>query len=462
MYLVLDQGGQSSRAAVFAQGGELVELHQQPVSTHTPQSGWVEQNPAEILQSLRHCLAQVKDIEAIKSAALVTQRSSFVCWRRDNGNPLTPVISWQDTRGAQILESLQLCPDDIRARTGLFPNTHFGASKMVWCLRHVPEVIKAQQQEQLCIGPISTFLLHHLAVEKPFLVDASNAQRTLLYNIAEQRWDSELLNHFGVPEALLPEIDRCQNRCGHLALSSSAGSQKTVPVKIVSGDQNTAFIALGQGRADNAIINAGTGAFIGMPIATPATVPARLLQTVLPDSRHIVEGTVNGAGRALAAMARQFGCDINAIAIPAEHDVLFLNGEGGLAAPYWRAGFVSRFIGQGTALQKLAAVQESIVFLLYSSFLEAGALADNIQQLTVAGGLSQSEQFCQSIANLFQKPVLRPEVTEATALGAAILLAGNPQWPVKSRCFEPQFDAVVQQRFQRWRAELHTALNGWR
>ncbi|MDM3871118.1 FGGY family carbohydrate kinase [Porticoccus sp. W117] len=459
MYLVLDQGGQSSRAALFSESGELVHLHQQPVSTSTPtntsRTGWVEQSPTEIIQSLRHCLAQINDASAIKSAALVTQRSSFLCWRKDTGEPLTPVISWQDTRGAQLLGALQLCPDEVRQRTGLFPNAHFGASKIAWCLRQVPAVAEALAQGQLYIAPLSTYILQQLTEEDSFLVDACNAQRTLLYNIAQEAWDTHLLQSFGVPADVLPGIGTGAEAWGHLRVQGHK-----VPVNLVSGDQNTAFIALGQGGSKTAVINAGTGAFIGVPTSDPQGIPQRLLQTILPDCGYIAEGTVNGAGRALATMAGQLECAMDNIAPLGEGDLLFLNGEGGLAAPYWQADFTSRFIGQGSAQQKLAAVQESIVFLLYRCFLETGALGEGIERLKVAGGLSQSDQFCQSVADLFQKVVIKPDVVEASAAGAAMLLAGNHQWPSAGTFFQPQSDNVPRLRFDRWQKALESALNG--
>ena len=454
MYLVLDQGGQSSRAAVFAENGELLQLCQQPVSTHTPKTVWVEQNPSEIIQSLRHCLAQINDASAIKSAALVTQRSSIVCWRRDTGEALKPVISWQDTRGADILSELKLCPEKVRQRTGLFPNSHFGASKIPWCLRHVPEVATALGEGQLRVGPISSYLLQQLTEERLFLADAGNAQRTLLYNINKHQWDEHLLELFEVPQEILPNFN-VNEEWGHLKIAG-----QRVPVRLVSGDQNCAFIALGQGCPRTAVINAGTGAFIGIPSNNPANIPQRLLQTILPDGGFVAEGTVNGAGRALAIMAAQLGCDVESITALGESAPLFLNGEGGLAAPYWRADFASRFVGQGTNTEKLAAVQESIVFLLYRCFLEAENMGGLVEQIKVAGGMSQSELFCQSIANLFQQPVIRPQIIEATAAGAAMVLAGGRSWPVSGKRFEPESSAVIGQRFSKWQSAMEAALSG--
>ncbi|MCV6606004.1 MAG: FGGY family carbohydrate kinase, partial [Porticoccaceae bacterium] len=275
MYLVLDQGGQSSRAALFSESGELVQLHRQPVGTTHPKKGWVEQSPEEILHSLRHCLAQITDPCAIERAALVTQRSSFVCWHRGSGKALTPVISWQDTRGSAILAAINPDIRQVRAKTGLFPNSHFGASKMTWCIQQCSQVVQAQDQGQLCIGPIATFLLQRLTREGRFLVDPGNAQRTMLYNMESGHWDAQLLEQFAVPQSALPAVVTKASEWGSLDLNGHR-----VPIELVSGDQNAAFVSLGEGCPETAVINAGTGAFIGVPLPEGDSAPQRLLQTV--------------------------------------------------------------------------------------------------------------------------------------------------------------------------------------
>ncbi|UTW45735.1 hypothetical protein KFE80_02135 [bacterium SCSIO 12696] len=378
----------------------------------------------------------------------MTQRSSIVCWDRATGEPLTPVISWQDTRGSNILEQVSLSLNDVRHRTGLFANSHFGASKIAWCLRHSTAVQKASREKRLCIGSISSFLLHHLAAERPFSIDPCNAQRTLLYNISGRCWDAGLLDQFGLSVDSLPEVKPHISDWGTLSVAS-----RPIPIRLVSGDQNTAFVALGANHQSTAVVNVGTGAFIGIPVANPADVPDRLLKTVLPGAgqqQFIAEGTVNGAGRALNTVAQQLGCDIEAMRPLQNKELIFLNGEGGLAAPYWQGGFQSRFIGEGDPGHKLMAVRESIGFLLRCCLMEFGQQENQVDCLKVAGGVSRSDTFCQQLADLFQRPVLRPSMSEATAMGAAMLLAESPSWETTEDRFVPNQDKCLHKRFQHW------------
>ena len=454
-YLVLDQGGQSSRVALFDGAGKLLQLSQRQVASSRPQPGWVEQDPQSLLTSLQQCLAEIElsSNENI-SAALVTQRSSLLCWDRITGKPLSPILSWQDTRASSDLEQLQLDQSYTRTQTGLFPSAHFGASKIRWCLQHIPSVAEAAAQQRLCIAPLSSFLLFHLLSNRPYKVDATNAQRTMLYNIGNGQWDSELLQQFDIPEQLLPTIENNLCHWGHLPV---AGQE--VPVALVSGDQSAAFSALAANRDDVVVANIGTGAFIGMPLRTGQKAPPKLLNTLLLSGQQgdqfIAEGTVNGAGSALQNIAEQLGTDAS-LAFDVNQGVsnqlpLFLNGVGGLAAPFWQPDFRSRFVGDGSAQQKLQAVLESIAFLLYSNFRQIQSLGNSITTLTVGGGLAQSERLCTLLADLCQLPVHRSRLSESTAYGAAWLLAGKPTWQQAEEVFQPdRQNKTIANRYASW------------
>lgn len=456
-YLVLDQGGFSSRAAVFDAQGRLVDLVAEPLVSQSPKPHWVEQVPDAVVASLHRCLQRLSEslgarVSQIRCAALVTQRSSIVCWNRRSGVALSPVLSWQDRRAADWLRRAGLDADWVRAKTGLFPNAHFGASKIHWCLRHLPAVKQAARAGELAIGPLAAFLAFSLLNEQPLAIDACNAARTMLYNIERGQWDADLLNRFAVAQEILPEIRPNTGPWGTLRCGDH-----TVPLMLINGDQCCAFAGLAAGRPNHAVINAGTGAFIALPLPGRAKAPARLLQSLIFDDgvqrRFVAEGTVNGAGSALEWIEREVACSLDTL-LPDGEIPVFLNGVGGLGSPYWQADFSSRFVGRGSAAAQVRAVLESIVFLLKRNLeeLENIAIPD---QLVVSGGVANRDIFCQALADVTRLPVVRPVITEATARGAAWELAGRPKWQMAETVFAPQADVHnITTRYTVWRGEM--------
>ena len=465
-FLAIDQGGHASRAIIFDASGRPAVSAERPITTHRPAPDRVEHDPEEILESVRHALQALGRPPGMQiiAAGLATQRSSIVCWDRATGEALSPVISWQDRRAAETLIPLASEQAGIHRRTGLMLTPHYGASKLRWCLDHLPAVARAGTEGRLAFGPLASFLLFRLLDEQPLVADPANAQRTQLWNLAARDWDDFLLGRFGIPRACLPACVPTHHAFGSLRVAG-----QTVPLRICQGDQPAALFADGMPRPDCAYINVGTGAFAQRVFPEPV-VHARLLTSLVweqGDERiYVLEGTVNGAGSALDWVAARHGMDeiTDKLALWLMADTeppLFLNGIGGLGAPHWVPNFESRFIGAGTTAQEAVAVAESIVFLLQSNLDEmANAPTAPLARIVMTGGLSQIDGVCQRMADLSGLPVWRPEAHEATARGLACLVAGMPRtWSLAGGIwFKPRPNKGLRQRHARWRQAMDEAV----
>jgi glycerol kinase len=477
--LSLDQGGSASRALVFDGEGRELASSRVEVADRRPRPGWVEQDPDAVVDSLRQVAeAALMQLDAsqrghVQACGLSCQRSSLVCWDRSSGIALSPILSWQDTRAAEWLAAQALDTEAIRASTGLYPNAHFGLSKIRWCLDHLDEVKHAAADGRLVIGSLAAFLAFRLLEQRPCLVDPANASRTLLFDLARGDWNRELLERFAIDPRWLPDIARSDAEFGDLVVPSISAPSKDMPsqrlpLRLLSGDQSTAAFAYGEPRAEATYLNVGTGAFV-YRLAQQVPAGSRLLRSVIHWSeapQYVVEGTVNGAGSALAWFAEQHGITDVAAALDAQWvddssgDTLFLNGIGGLGSPDWRARFASRFIGDATMEQQLVAVAESIVFLIQRNLSLLQGIGEPCAYVLISGGLSRSDRFCQVLSDLGRLPVHRPGQCEASARGTAFLLAGRPaSWaPLPERRFEPQPNPALLARYRRWSDCMASAL----
>lgn len=480
-YLILDQGGLSSRALVITASGDTLACESVPVTTEMPEQDRVEQDPLALVQSLevaaRKAVAglSAEQRRNLVAAALVTQRSSLLCWQANTLDPLTPVISWQDRRAHSWLEQLKIEPHWFRHHTGLYPNAHYGASKMHWCLNNLPEVLQAFIDRNLGCGPLASFLAARLTHSTQVLLDPANAQRTALYSIDGGEWDADLLQLFDIPATILPELVKTVASYGVIKLGD-----KQLPLRLVNGDQSAAVFAHGQPNERTAYVNVGTGAFVVAPWVSDS-YPEQLLKSVVyknDDTVYVVEGTVNGAGSALNWARELLHLpdldELDHWAKVCTEVPLFINAVGGLGAPYWRADLHSEFVEPGadrtwSDQQKMVAVLESIVFLLQSNLTLMQAHGFSLERLVVSGGLSQLDNFCQKLADLSRIPVWRPDEVEASARGAAFLLAehnkpkelGQLQWKALSgKTFEPGSlgQEALSQRFGYWREALQARL----
>ena len=477
LYLCLDQGGQASRAMVFDQRGQLIASARETLHASRPAVGHVEYPAEALLTSIQRAIENVLDAlgerrRDLAAVGLATQRSNIACWDRQTGEALSPILSWQDRRAQQWLQQFASRRRTIHQRTGLFLSAHYGASKLRWCLDHIPEVKQAADEERLAFGPMASFILHRLLDERPLLTDPVNASRTQLFNIRSHDWDPELLKLFDLPLAALPDLKPNLYEFGTLTQGDVS-----IPMKLVNGDQSTAIYAYGHVQPDTAYVNIGSGAFVSRPsgpacLFSPYLLTSLVMQQANHDCEYVLEGTVNGAATALNWLAREEGIEDIFARLPdwlAEENAppLFLNGIGGLGSPWWLASFKSRFHGDAASVEeKAVAVAESIIFLLTINLEEMHHLASPPEQIQLTGGLAQIDGLCQRLADLSGLPVYRPQETEATARGIAYLLAGHPRhWPEPDIgiWFTPQANASLQQRYEQWKAcmqiEVTTKIN---
>jgi glycerol kinase len=464
LYVAIDAGGHAVRALVFdAAGGERARAGR-PVATYRD-GVRVEQDADAMAAAARAALDEVctrlgTAARRIAAAGLATQRASVVCADRDTGRPLTPVLSWQDRRAAAWLAAQPLDAEAVRSETGLLSSPHYGASKLRWCLDHVPAVRDARAVGRLAMGPLSAFLTSQLARERPWLVDPCNASRTLLWSLRGHDWSAALLAKFGIPREALPRCVGNRHRFGHVTAGARA-----LPLTVVTGDQSAVPYAGGAPDRDTLYVNLGTGAFLQRLCDGETPPPARLLRSVvwLADgaARYCDEATINGAGAALEALAAESGLPVGELFAHLDRWLddtasppLFLNGVSGLGSPWWVADFPSRFDGEGGVPAQAVAVVESIAFLIRRNLDEWAAAGFVPRRLVLTGGLARLDGLCRRIASLAACRCERPAKTEATARGLAFLVADNPgEWaPPSVRYFEPRQDAALRARCDRWQA----------
>jgi len=463
LYLAIDQGGHATRAIAFNAKGELVAETFQDIRVHHPKADYVEHAPKELLQSIERCLNLIQEelgdkAGNIVAAGLATQRSNIVCWDKQSGEALSPIISWQDRRNYEWLKQFKPKAEDIHKTTGLFLSPHYGASKMRWCLEHYPKIRNALDEGILCMGPMASYFIFKLTREHSFLADVVNASRTQLWSLHTNDWDPALLELFDIPLQTLPLCRPTSSHFGHLALG-----EYDIPLNLVSGDQSAAMFAYGHVQPDTAYINTGTGAFVSRPSGPLKIYGRRLLTSVVnqtdQQTSYVLEGTVNGAGSALSWLSEEHNITnieaqladwLDEIKAPP----LFFNGISGLASPYWIADFPSHFNQEDCSdAEKVVAVAESIVFLLCANIEEMKKLSSPPEQIQITGGIAVQDGLCQRLADLTQLPIYRPEECEATARGVAYLLSGQPTvWPESEPgiWFNSADNPRLQARYQQW------------
>ena len=463
--LVIDQGTHASRAVIIDEAGRSHGQWFQEVSLRRIDQRRVEQDADEILASVETVIERATANGRVDCVALATQRSTVVAW--DRHQPLTPALSWQDSRAYEYLESLDA--QRVTQITGLRPSPHNAASKLRWLLEHVPAVGLAHRDGCLFMGPLASFLLWHLSDSTDSLsqLDHANAARSLLFNLETCDWDPWLLAQFRLPIDALP---RCRPVRDHYGILRGT---KAV-ITCVSGDQTAALHAGGKPDSNTAYVNLGTGAFVLVPTGTKKVLCNGLLcglaDSSKTDTRYCIEGTVNGAGAALAWAADQWQIPeltekLNGWLKDKIDPPLFLNTVGGLGSPYWQPGPAPQLIDQdGAVLIKpstpaagAVAVAESILFLLMINLNQIRRGGWAIHQIQVSGGLAQIDHLCQRLADLSGLPVVRPNQTQATAHGAAWLALGRPDsWALQNQTkwFEPATHRALERRYNRFVAMI--------
>lgn len=478
LYLVIDQGGHASRAFVFNAQGQVLSHGTCPIEAEVSAGDHVEYRAEALLLSIQAAIqeaaaASTIELTDIVAAGMATQRSNIVCWDKHSGKPLSPIISWQDRRSADWIKQFDPHAAQVHQSTGLFSSPHYGVGKLLWCIENLSDVSEAYQQQRLCWGPMSSFLLHQLLDERPYLVDRVNASRTLLLNIDSLEWDPVLAQLFKLPDNPLPRCVPNQHPFGTLTIAGHS-----IPMTMVMGDQSASLFAWQQLQNDALYINIGTGAFIQRVSGDDCTVVPQLLTSLLlqqnQHTAYALEGTVNGAGSALSWIEQQLQPRNLYQQLPQwlesiDTDLLFLNGISGLGAPYWQANFDSQFIGDvsnGNVAQQIVVVIESIAFLLQTNIEQLQQYRPGARKLLISGGLAQLDGLCQRIADLSGLIAHRMDECEATASGLAWLMA-HPDPAVidttwyrhAQQQFQPQENRPLTERYQRWQHAMRLALN---
>ncbi len=463
--LALDQGTTSSRAVVFDERGRVRGMAQQEVRPIYPEPGWVEHDPTEIWATqsgvMHEALAKAGlgagDVDAI---GITNQRETTLLWERATGRPLANAIVWQDRRTAPDCDALRVAGREatFTAKTGLVLDPYFSGTKLKWLLDHVPGARERAARGELAFGTVDTWLVWKLTNGAIHVTDPSNASRTLLYDIRTGMWDDELLQLLEIPREVLPRVVPSS---GVVATTSLGGV--TVPIAGIVGDQQAALFGQGCNRPGLAKNTYGTGCFLLLNTGARAVASKnRLLTTVAWDlgngRTYALEGSVFIGGAAVQWLRDGLklirkAADVESLAA-SENDnggVYFVPAFTGLGAPHWdpyARGAVFGLTRGSTGGHLARAVLESIAFqsadVLLAMERDAGV---RLTELRVDGGATQNELLMQFQADLLGVPVVRPEVLETTAFGAAYL-AGlavgtwkdaeeiRANWKV-ARCFEP-------------------------
>jgi glycerol kinase len=489
--LALDQGTTSCRSLVFDAAGRIVAQAQREFTQYFPRPGWVEHDALEIIESQRATMmdalraAQLtpRDLVAV---GITNQRETTVLWDRRSGAPVAPAIVWQDRRTAATCEALRAAglEAEISARTGLVLDPYFSATKLGWLLDNLPGARGRAEAGELAFGTIDSWLLFKLGVQRPHVTDATNASRTLLFNLESGTWDDRLLEIFRIPRACLPEIvDSCLP--ADQAIDIELDGIK-LPVRGIAGDQQAALFGQAcytPGMAKNTY---GTGCFVLMNTGTkPIRSHNRLLSTVAWKSGSLyyaLEGSVFMGGAIVQWLRDGLGMishsdEIEALAasVPDTGDLYLVPAFTGLGAPQWDAAARGMLLGltRGSTRAHIArAALEAIAF--QTADLVAAMEADAghpLTELRVDGGGARNDLLLQFQADLLGVPVLRPQNTESTAFGTAALAGlGAGLWASEAevaalcrleRRFEPRMDrSLAAERRARWSQAVERA-RGW-
>ena len=485
--LAIDQGTTSSRAIVFDAEQNIIAVAQQEFTQHFPKSGWVEHDPEEIWTSVVDvCRSAIKQAGvAIAAIGITNQRETTVIWDRASGKPIYNAIVWQDRRTSSYCQDLKAAGHEaeVTKRSGLLLDPYFSGTKVNWLLDNVEGARERAAAGELAFGTIDSFLIWRLTGGKRHVTDATNAARTMMYNIGENRWDEYLLDMLDVPQNLLPEVLDCADDFG---VSDAEWFDAEIPVLGVAGDQQAATI--GNACFDAGMLKStyGTGCFAllntGQEMVTSTN---RLLTTIAyrmnGETTYALEGSIFMAGATVqwlrdglkiiddAAQSGQMAEQADD-----EQDIYLVPAFTGMGAPYWDADARGAIFGmtRATGPNELAKAALEAVCYQTRDLLEAmQADWDNVGQtvLRVDGGMVASNWTMQCLADVLDAPVDRPVILETTALGAAWLAgsragiwpdaSGFAQYWKRDTRFEPNMEAATRDaKYAGWKDAVRRTL----
>ena len=447
--LAIDQGTTSTRCIVFNDAASPVATAQQEFPQHYPQPGWVEHDPEDIWRDtvamMRQALAESKvDVRDIAAIGITNQRETVVVWDRATGKPIHNAIVWQDRRTADFCAKVKGDGVEpmVTEKTGLLIDPYFSGTKLAWILDNVPGARSRAERGELAFGTIDSFLLSRLTGGKVHATDPTNAGRTLIFNIMEQRWDDELLRLFNIPASLLPEVKDNSGLFGH-ADKAILGAE--IPIAGMAGDQQAALFGQACVKPGMAKSTYGTGCFLLLNIGEkPVISKTRMLTTpayrLNGRTTYALEGSIFVAGAAVKWLRDGLGVITHAsqthdlaTRVSDSHGVYMVPAFVGLGAPHWdpnARGLICGLTLDVTAAHLARAALESVAYqtfdLTSAMAKDAGAQA---AALRVDGGMAANDWLCQFLADILEAPVERPASVETTALGAAFLAGlGTGVW----------------------------------
>lgn len=479
--LALDQGTTSSRAIVFDHNGHIKSIAQKEFTQYFPQPGWVEHNPNEIWSSQASVIAEAIssiDINGLDIAGIgiTNQRETTIVWDVDTEEPIYNAIVWQDRRTSEFCDELkaQGLTDKIHEKTGLIIDAYFSGTKIKWILDNIPGARKRAEMGKLRFGNVDSWLVWRLTRGEVHVTDVSNASRTMLFNIHDMKWDEELMKLLDIPMSMMPAVKSSSEVYGHTKTTIFAHE---VPISGIAGDQQAALfgqMCIEPGSIKNTY---GTGCFVMLNTGSkPVMSKNNLLTTIAwkidDDVVYALEGSIYVGGSVVQWLRDGLGfitssSEIEDLAstVPDSGGVYFVPALTGLAAPYWDQYARGTIVGitRGTTRAHIArAALDGIAFQTYDiAQAMAKDMNASLTELKVDGGASRNNLLMQSQADILGIKVVRPRITETTALGAAYL-AGlavgfwknvdeiKSQWQVE-RCFEPIADSK----------EIEAAKAGW-
>ena len=469
--LALDQGTTSSRAIVFDHNGQIKSVAQKEFTQYFPQPGWVEHNPNEIWSSQASVIAEAIssiDINGLDIAGIgiTNQRETTIVWDVDTEEPIYNAIVWQDRRTSEFCDELkaQGLTDKIHEKTGLIIDAYFSGTKIKWILDNVPGARKRAEMGKLRFGNVDSWLVWRLTRGEVHVTDVSNASRTMLFNIHDLKWDEELMKLLDIPMSMMPTVKSSSEVYGHTKTTIFAHE---VPISGIAGDQQAALfgqMCIEPGSIKNTY---GTGCFVMLNTGNKPVMSKNNLLTTIAwkignQVVYALEGSIYVGGSVVQWLRDGLGfitssSEIEDLAstVPDSGGVYFVPALTGLAAPYWDQYARGTIIGitRGTTRAHIArAALDGIAFQTYDiAQAMAKDMNASLTELKVDGGASRNNLLMQTQADLLGIKVVRPRITETTALGAAYL-AGlavgfwknindiKNQWQVE-RCFEPIADS---------------------
>ena len=489
--LALDQGTSSSRAIVFDQNGQTKAVSQKEFTQIFPKPGWVEHNPMEIWSSQAAVIAEAItsiDINGLNIAAIgiTNQRETTIVWDAETGEPVYNAIVWQDRRTSEYCDSLKRDgrTDLIRSKTGLIIDAYFSATKIRWILENVPGARQKAEEGRLRFGTVDTWLIWMLTRGEVHVTDVSNASRTMLFNIHTLEWDKELLELMNIPASMMPQVKSSSEIYGYTKTTLFAHE---VPIAGIAGDQQAALFGQMCTEPGSVKNTYGTGCFLLMnsgerPIMSQNNLLTTIAWKIGDTVNYALEGSIFVAGSVVQWLRDGLGIiksssEVEALAasVPDNGGVYFVPALTGLGAPHWdqyAQGSIYGLSRGSTAAHIARAALEGIAFqtmdIVNAMQKDAGV---TLKELKVDGGASRNNLLMQFQADVLGTSVIRPTVTETTALGAAYL-AGlavgywesidhiKKQWGVEKE-FQPSADAeTVAALKDGWNDAIRRTLTG--